>query len=766
MNRVNVYNNCLTKTRIVKTFKYVIDLIFGLNSFLMPIIATEWQNIYKNIKIKNNCPIGTKHTISNIYITFKLYYNSDFCKKFTFNLSYRIIPLIGKSNGSFYSKSKHFLLIIIALISSSVLMAQGKFSFDKGSLDVNYNIYNNDIYQSDYPIQYASFFASQEFSAGNLPFTLRGAYSSMSNTNSNGFYPNYFNVSFNSSNYKKLLLEKVNKVEEKAYYEEINKRNKKLLLKNQSNQIDSALTLYDEESIKKMIEETEIKRNNQTSEDSILYYTQILDELNDNRNSWENLKAIKSNNDKIYESIQINDSTDINYSKLNLHDFDSRKKEISERINLNRTERLAMSLEQINAGRFPFISNHFVSQNTFIDGIDLRIKPSQLFISGVYGKINTFNMPFVYLTETENAIISGGSFGFSFSKSRTEIYTYQIRRNGERINELIGLNHVTDFTKNISFDFTLSGSQYNINGADSSNIFYSESLYLEYPYNKNNFVHNILFQNKSIGFITGYALESKVNFKDFIKGNKFFVGYEYISPTYFSLTSPFLIKDISALCVGTEQLLLNNKIKISLTQRIKDKEISELYSYKSNWQSTTIRALYKPNRRVNLNVFYQINKRNYENASDNNQILNLSVLLTENKLLNSTHVFQSFYIENLSGNILKKILYDITIPISKQFDLGLGYSIGLQSENLIQVIKSDLSFNPGKNTVHTITASALQDEMCKEYFGGYRLRIPLAKKCITEVMAGYGSFMFVNPTTELLKYKSSLTGNIRLMYLW
>lgn len=659
-----------------------------------------------------------------------------------------------------------YLLLIFALFCCLTGHAQGFFAPGKGSLDASFSFNKNDLYHSGYPSQFGALSARQNFSVANIPFTVNGFYSSMNNVNNNGLFPNYFNISFNSNDFRKDMLEKVNYEYEKTYLTEAAKKRKKMYLLSQSQQIDSALVTYNENALNDLIGSYELQKVKQSDPDSIEYYSTILSEMYDYRDSWANLKMLKAKNDSISKGIEPNDSIINEYSPFNLNDFNEKKNDIKNIYPATKAERLAMSLDRFNAGRFPFVTHRFVSQSSFVDGIDIKVDPSRFSLSALYGKLSTINLPYLYTVNPENSVIAGGSFGFDLSSTGTEIFTYIINKDRQNINDIIGVIHNTEISKKIGLTLVLSGSQYNTGDDINTNEFSSESLPLEYPYSSDNFVYNIFFQKKSLDFITGYAFDGKLNFSGIIRENRLFAGYESVSPTYYSLASPFLIKDISAICVGTEQSFLKNVLKINITQRIREKQTSDLYAYSAGWQSTSIRASYRPSEFFNINTLYQISIRSSENIKDNNHIFNISCFYTWKYLANTSHLFQIFYVEHPGTSTLWNLNYIFTLPVISVLDISIGLNTHFQNSNEYKSLRSDITFHPGKKTSHILTGTMSFDDVCKEYYGGYSFRINLTKNFIADLMAGYGTFVFVDPSWEVIENKSSLTGTIKLMYLW
>ncbi len=659
-----------------------------------------------------------------------------------------------------------YLILILTSFCCLTTHAQGFFDPGKGSLDASFSFSNNDLYHSEYPSQYGTLSAWQNFSLANIPFIVNGFYSSMNNINNNGLFPNYFNLSFNANDFRKNIIEKVNYEYEKTYLTEAAKKRKKIYLLSQSQQIDSALATYDENALTQLTDTYEQKKARQSDPDSIEYYNTLLNELYEYKDSWANLKMLKAKNDSISKGIVPDDSIINKYSPFNFADFDKRKGDIKNIYPVTRAERIAMSLDRFNAGRFPFISHHFVSQSSFIDGIDIKVNPSRFSLSALYGKLNTINLPYLYTVNPENSVITGGSFGFSVSSTMTEIFSYIINKDRQNVNDIIGVMHNTEISKKVGLTFILCGSQYNTSAGINTGEFSNESLPLEYPYNTDNFVYNIFFQRKSLNFITGYAFDGKVNFSGIIRGNRLFAGYENVSPTYYSLASPFLVKDISAVCIGTEQSFFKNILKINITQRIREKKTSDLYAYSAGWQSTSIRAFYRPSEFLNINTQYQISERSSENIKENNHIFNLNCFYTWKYLANTSHMIQAFYVEHPGTSTLWNLNYIFTVPIISVLDLSIGLNTHFQNSNKYKSLRSDITFHPGKKASHILTVTMSLDNVCKEYFGGYSFRINLTKNFIADIMAGYGAFVFVDPSWEVFENKSSLTGNIKLIYLW
>lgn len=659
---------------------------------------------------------------------------------------------------------KTIAVVISFICITGWLPAQEIMTFGKGNIDVMMNVYSSDYYHSDYPGQYAMVSAGQQFSLSGLPFVLQGGFSSMPSMAANGLYPNYVHLSFGADDFRKSLMTRYNQKVESEWIGRVSAERKRALLMQQSAQIDSALAGYDEKGLSVAIAEKETGIAAMQDADSVALAQRELQDLYSYRDAWDHLKNLKLRHDSIVAKggeVQ----PVLRPQGLNRDDFSIRKKDIRSKIELTGAEKLAMQVERLNAGRFVITAHPFVSQQTMADGIELKLSPSRLSLSALYGKMKTQYLPFTYLAEAENATVAGGAFGFSWASTKTEFFTYNFRHSDVR-NEIIGVTHQSDITEKISAGFTLSGSQYVAGAPDTLNEYSSSQLPLEYQWSKNSFVTNILFQHKTPAFLTGWAFDGKVTLRRIIKGNRIFTGYEYISPAYFSLAAPFLIKDMGAFCLGTEQLLYKNKLRMSITGRMRYKEESEWYPYRTGRQSMTLKTIFSPGEKLNVVVLYQYNQRFSEKGKTTFTIANAGVQYRADFLLRTTHSLQAMLIGNPAGGEYKNVMYSVMLPVTSKTDISCGYGHVWQSELKRQLWKAELLWRPSEKLRHSFTGAFMDDDVCTEYFGGYGVSFPLVKNCVGDVMTGYGSYQYNSYVSGSKHYKAGLTARIQLRYTW
>lgn len=659
---------------------------------------------------------------------------------------------------------KRAAVVISLFCFADLLQAQNFITPGKGNLDATLNVYSSDYYHSDYPGQYSIVSAGQNFSMAGLPFVLKGGFSTMPSMASTGLYPNYIHLSFGADDFRKSIMKRYNQTVESEWIGQLSAERKRALLIQQSKQIDSALTAYDETGLNTAIAEMEARAAGMHDADSAEQVQRELQELYGYREAWNHLKNLKVRNDSLVAKGGAEQAIS-RPQGLSHDDFSIRKKDIRGKVELNSAEKLAMQIERLNAGRFVITAHPFVSQQTMADGVEIKLTPSRLSISGLYGKMKTLYLPFTYLADAENASVAGAAFGFSWASTKTEFFTYNFRNSNIR-NEIIGVTHQSDITEKITAGFTLSGSQYVTGAADTLNEYSSSQLPLEYQWSSNSFVTNILFQHKTPAFITGWAFDGKITLRRIMKGNRIFTGYEFISPAYFSLAAPFLIKDMGAFCLGTEQSLYRNKLRISLTGRLRYKEESELYNYRSGRQSMTVKTVFVPGEKLNVVLLYQYNQRHSENVKTDYTIANAGLNYRADFLFRTTHSLQAIYIGNPSGGEYSSVMYSFTVPVTTKTDITCGYGHVWQSELKRQLWKAEVAWRPTEKLRHSFNAAFMDDDVCTEYFGGYGVTFPLVKNCVGDVMTGYGSYQYNSYVSGMKHYKAGLTARIQLRYTW
>jgi len=495
------------------------------------------------------------------------------------------------------------------------------------------------------------------------------------------------------------------------------------------------------------------------NKDSLEKYTRIIDELEERKSAWEQLKRIKNKQDSLLATTSYNDSLIKHYLPYKIKDYNNNRTFFNNINSLNKAEKIIASVEQFNIGRFFLLKHPFVSQNALIDGVELKIQPADFNIYTLYGKLNTFNNLSLY--DYNNVNIAGISMGIVGKNNTSELSGFKLFNHQNDINFLMSFQQHIALAKNIYMDWICAGSQYNM---QNSFDYYLQSSPIEYSYEPNNFIYNILFQRKSFNFITGYAIDAKLNFDEIIiKNNQLFFTYNYISPTYFSTTSPFLIKDIYSLSVGTSQMLAKNKLRFTLQQRFRYKDKTELYNYKATWLNTSIETKYVPQKNLMLYGQYQYFYRNRSNYHVLIHWLNLNATYTINKLFGTIHSFQTNLSEYKNGIINYNMLYSMQIPFN-YLNLGIGYGKIFQNDMKGNYIKTNISFNIKKKVFNDIFAYGSIDNIVKKYQYGYNMMIKCNEHFVIEQMISYRYIDFIYDS--YISIKNGFTYNIKLNILW
>lgn len=653
-----------------------------------------------------------------------------------------------------------YTYIAIMIVSGCLNgFSQEKFEFSGGRLETwseylspSANYYGNE----SLTLQYGMF-VSQDLEIYGLPFSVQGNYNN-NYKNNNYVYPNFINIQFNGLKYRQNTIEKISEQNRSRYLSEIKKKTDRQNLLRKIEQIDMMRSGQDIESLENL-KQLYLKRSLATKvTDSVEYYNSMVKDIEEKQGAWAQLDSIKNMFRSQESRIQFNDSVVNKYKPINYQDITKNRN----LYDVNSLMNVGMKTEYINIGRFTFSEHPFISQNTYVDGVSMKMQPEALYFSAVFGKVNLLN-PGISLNYTERVNLAGGSAGYSTQSSSTEVYLYHYYGNNLVVNDVSGVFHKSALTKNVAIELILSGSQKN-NNENFSQIYYQDGLPVEYTYNRNNFLYNILFQNKSFDFSTGYAADAKVSFSGLFKNNRLMLGTDYISPYYSSVSSPFLINDISTAYISAEQKLFKNKVRLIVTERIRKNGPNEFSFRDFDFTSTRIQAGFKLHENLLWSGTFQFNERRGVQYPVN-YLYNTSLIYKENTFIKSSHNIFVTILRNKTYNNVYNLNYMLTLPVSRSVSVSTGYSGNIISDNVSHSVVNEWTINYSKKITQLAGIRYSVDPKVEEWAGMAGIRMLLLKNFNAEILSQFGKNRITNIYNEIYD-KNRLTGKVKLTFLW
>lgn len=482
-------------------------------------------------------------------------------------------------------------------------------------------------------------------------------------------------------------------------------KNKKKIQKKEQNdlyikQIDSWLSKADTSKLIKTIDslnkELKYKKNNEIDkiEKEIKNKKYQLAEIKKLYDKKENLlKQNQSLNvDKtILEELQKAKSKKINFKDKNLQSL----------MNMTRFQKLMYSMDELKIGRF-YLDIKGISEFTSIDGIKIKVKPNNFYFQATTGRI--FQSSYFNIMLPNNQIyVSGVTIGKDNDKQNFGFHYYYFTGNTSTRNTIIGIEHSKNWSKKIKTAFLLTASQ-SLNTSQKEDIIQFQGIKLNYPSYFPNTLFNVIKQNKSLFYQTGFRLEFSSKLTNiFSKKDLWNIKYERVSPFYQNTALPFILRDYHGFSLENQWNLFKNKWKLSMIYQYKEDNLSHLKPLNTYWNIASIQ-LNKHAKKINLKSAYQIIYRNsafistYQNISqiihittpslwEIKHILNANILLNKNILLNQYYNYQitfspakNWNIYALSGiNIINNETYfnfnSTGTFMLKKWNLSLSYQI-------------------------------------------------------------------------------------------
>jgi len=378
-----------------------------------------------------------------------------------------------------------FFLLILMKISAQ----DSSDWWGNGNITITSNIQQYPVYNDQYHDFQYSFMFNQQIQIDKFPFLFSGTYTDISNNTNHNL--NTLHFSYDACKFKQNIVNNANKIYEKKYFNEISKKqNINHFLRNKT-ELESLINNFDEELLYDEINRYKTFQLTEKNKDSLEKYTRIIDELEERKSAWEQLKRIKNKQDSLLATTSYNDSLIKHYLPYKIKDYNNNRTFFNNINSLNKAEKIIASVEQFNIGRFFLLKHPFVSQNALIDGVELKIQPADFNIYTLYGKLNTFNNLSLY--DYNNVNIAGISMGIVGKNNTSELSGFKLFNHQNDINFLMSFQQHIALAKNIYMDWICAGSQYNM---QNSFDYYLQSSPIEYSYEPNNFIYNILFQRK------------------------------------------------------------------------------------------------------------------------------------------------------------------------------------------------------------------------------------------------------------------------------
>ncbi len=397
-------------------------------------------------------------------------------------------------------------------------------------------------------------------------------------------------------------------------------------------------------------------------------------------------------------------------------------------------------MRSLSFGRIPFVTHHFISQYSMIDGGQAGVKINNFSAELIGGNLTVGSFFYPGQTIIQNKSMFGGSFGADVGNNEIRLCNYSVFQSGTVENNILGLKYKGRIINKIEYALHIMGTQYNT--IDEENLFNYNNVAIEYLSGVANIFRNILNQNKSFYYNTGYGVEGILNWQMPLRNSNLLIGYEYVSPYYYSLMSPFLIKDIHILKVGAGKTFFKNRLRFNITQQINIKpQEKEIYAYNARWLSTILQLHWIVNDAVNLSVFHQRFER--EINIENVQLMQISQMMGNvriKKIFNSNHNCQVLYFQTKGHTDIWSINYTANIPVINKINALGGYNCLIQKEDDLSGFRAEVQYRVNDWLTQGLGSTYSRTKQADEIGGTYRGIIQVHSGLFLEYILQYGKF--------------------------
>lgn len=526
----------------------------------------------------------------------------------------------------------------------------------------------------------------QQLDIVDVPVTLQGGFTSvLLGQQQKAWYPNLIRIIYKKDNFQKKLQTKyIEMLEQKAEeeYKKQQQKNQNLL---QIKQINEWLSYADTSKITQKIDSLKQHKKLSTNQNEV---DKQIQELENQLRQIRQLYARKELLEKQNSSLNVNDSILKTLDKAKKTNIDFKNKNLQSIMNMNNFQKLMYSLDEFKIGRF-YLDIQGISEYTSIDGTQIKYKPKNFYIQILAGKIfqsTYFNMLMPDNQNQNNTYAIGTSIGRDNGKQNISIHYYYFTGNTSPINQLkntiIGAGLTQKISKKIKVGFLLTGSQ-SLNTAQQQDIVQIQGVQIVYPLSFQNTAKDIITQNKSILYQTGYRLEFNTELKSILtKQEKWNIRYEQVSPFYQSMAMPYIMRDYHGISIQNQWRIFKNQWILTNHYQYREDNLSNLKPIRTYWTITGA-ELRKQGKKLNLTSTYQlIYRKNFNNYIYHNVLQ--FIRLTTNNTWQASHTL-SFNIL-LNNNIILSQQYNYQLSFSPVKNWNITTNTGLNILNTMQYL--------------------------------------------------------------------------------
>jgi hypothetical protein len=622
------------------------------------------------------------------------------------------------------------------------------------------------------PIPTWQFYLNSEQQAdfGGVPVTLQGGFTNLViGQQEKAWYPNYMRVVYNKDDFQKKLQERYIQMLEQKAQEEYKKQQKKKQNLFHIKQLDEWLTKADTAHINHKINSLKQKLKSGKNKNNKKDWEKELKKLENQLQQIKGLYAKKENLLNENLSINVNDSILKALEKAKISKIDFKGKKMKSLMKMSDFQQFMYSLEEFKGGRF-YLDIRGISEYTSIDGLQIKFKPGNLYVQTVTGKIfqsSYFNLMMPDDQNQNKVYVLGASVGRNNGKQNIGLHYYYFTGNTSLVNQIrntvIGAAFDQKLNRKIKAGILLTGSQ-SFNANQQQDIIQIQGVQIVYPVSVQNTVSDIVGQNKSILYQTGYRMELNTELKNIIsQKDRWDIKYEKVSPFYQSMAMPYMLKDYHGISIQNQWNLFRNKWMLTNNYQYKEDNLSRLKPVNTYWTVAGV-EIDKRGEKINLKSAYNIIYRNSLMLSVYHNLLQ-TVQLKSKKRWRFIHTISANVLLNDSAVATQQYNYQMSFNPAKKWNVSTITGISIIDTTNYLNFNVQPTFR-AENWNIGLAFQMMVNKTKQHQNTTLKLGWKLNKNMNFYIESGYGNSPQYNLLNNQLQFVSYWNGNVALRYHW